>query len=151
MARRHRGAPRAAGARGEGRRRRAMGGGRMPPGGQNAPRRGLLSGHSTLRPTSSPRPPRSPARRMDDRAEDDAYGPYQPYRPYTTEGRLSSPSGVGYRGTTGRLPAASAELAVPQHHHLGISIFHDGHLGHLWRGEFFSRLGAAVLGVGLGV
>jgi hypothetical protein len=86
---------------------------------------------------------------MDDRAEDEAYGPYQPYRPYATDGRPSGPSGVGYRGTLGRLPAASAELAVPHHHHLGISIFHDGNLGHLWRGEFFSRLGEAVLGVGV--
>jgi hypothetical protein len=38
---------------------------------------------------------------------------------------------------------------VPQHHRLGISIFHDGNLGHLWRGEFFSRLGEAVLSVGV--
>src|SRR5262249_49646487 len=74
------------------------------------------------------------------------------YQPYDASTRMPVPPGVRYPGTVGRLPAAdgytSSELAAVRHHHLGISILHDGNPGHLWRGVFFSRLGEAVLGVG---
>jgi len=115
-----------------------MRGDRTPPRAQRTnQQRRLLSGADQSR-SRAPRP------------YGEAYAPYQPYDAST---HMPAPPGVRYPGTMGRLPAAegytSTELAAVRHHHLGISIFHDGNPGHLWRGVFFSRLGEAVLSVGV--
>jgi hypothetical protein len=62
--------------------------------------------------------------------------PYRPYVPYGPEG-----------GPNGSAPRGSGSSSPGRRH--GIAAFHDGNLGHYWRGEVFTLLGDAVLIVGL--
>src|SRR5215467_13027075 len=74
--------------------------------------------------------------------------------------------GSGYPGSSSRMPTLASTLygaamsrqedlwtsarmdAVQAHrHHIGIAVFHDGNPGHLWRGQFTSRIGEILVGV----
>lgn len=114
----------------------------MPP--RQPPRRGLLSG--------APQAGRTLAPRGYDRGRghDD---PFAPYQAYGSAPRVPATAGPPPTGTMGRVPAVgsytSTHVPALKHLRLGISIFHDGNPGHLWRGEFFSRLGESILSVGI--
>ncbi len=131
----------------------------VPPRGQGSQRRGLLSGQGSRNPdpnaNRSSSANRRPSPRDDDASANDPYNPYQPYQPrqsYPGGGRtLASGLSGGMSSARARVPGGTfSEVALPAaHHHLGVSIFHDGNIGHLWRGEFFSRLAEAVISAGV--
>nr|MBF6589404.1 hypothetical protein [Ktedonobacterales bacterium] len=123
-----------------------------PPRPQRAPRsRGLLSRHregGTGQRNAAASPPRS--RRPHDQGGD-APNPYRAYQPHAgmTSARFPAVGATGARmpGMPGADPGMSMWQAAPHHH--GLTLFHDGNAGHLWRGEVASLLGEAVLGVGI--
>ncbi|MGO8947539.1 MAG: hypothetical protein ACLQUY_07725 [Ktedonobacterales bacterium] len=45
--------------------------------------------------------------------------------------------------------SARLEAAVAHKHRIGITVFHDGNPGHLWRGELASRFGEVLVDVGV--
>ncbi len=128
-----------------------------PPRGQSGQRRGLLSGQAARDASRNS----DANRRLSSRNENlpaagDPYSPYESYQPRPSSpgaGRTLSGMSGGMPSTRTRSAAATAysdvAFAVPARHRLGISIFHDGNIGHLWRGEFFSRLAEAVISTGV--
>ncbi len=100
--------------------------------------------------------------RVPDSLEEDSAGtaksPYRRYDPYNpgTSARMPTLGSATLYGASSAGAGRQSELwtsarlqaAVAHKHRLGITIFHDGNPGHLWRGEIASRFAEVLVNVG---
>ncbi len=81
------------------------------------------------------------------------YRQYDPQNPNTSSRMPTLGSATVYGAVYGKQSevwtSARLEAAVAHKHRLGLTIFHDGNPGHLWRGEIASRFGEVLLSVGM--
>ncbi len=104
-----------------------------------------------------PGPNRPPARPRPGGTASDPRNPYRPYRDASRSNLPALRAAPGTLGSFGRNPYAqpedsygftAAELEAATGQHTGLSLFHDGNPGHLWRGQVTGLLGETMLNAG---